>query len=75
MPPYGDVWLFFYTSKKTRVSNDNSWATLIPRIKIAILKIFGKLCLFQKFLQVKEEDEQSIQTNKTYRLGKTSSVA
>jgi hypothetical protein len=75
MPPYGDVWLFFYASKKTRVSNDNSWVALIPRIKIAILKIFGKLGLFQKFLQVKEEDEQSIQTNKTYRLGKTSSVA
>jgi len=74
MSPYGDVWLFFYVSKKTKVSNNNNLATLIPRIKTTILKAFGKFKLFQKFLEVKEEDEQSIQTNKIYRLGKTSSV-
>jgi len=75
MPPYGDVWLFYYASKKTRVSNNNSSVALIPGTEIAILKFFGKFGLFQKFLQVKEEDEQSIQTNKIYRSGKTSSVA
>jgi hypothetical protein len=66
---------FYYVSKQTRVSNNNNLATLIPRIKIATLRLFGKLGLFQKFLQVKEEDEQSIQTNKIYRLGKMSNVA
>jgi len=74
MPPYGDVWLFYHASKKTKVSNDNNSTSLIPRIKIAILKFFGKLRLFQKFFQVKEKDEQSIQTNEIYRLGKTNSV-
>jgi hypothetical protein len=75
MPPSNDVWLLYYASKKIRVSNDNNLIALIPRIKIATLKFFGKVGLFQKFLQVKEEDEQSIQTNKIYRLGKMSNVA
>ncbi len=74
MPPSSDVWVFYYVSKQTRVSNDNNSATLIPRIKIATLRLFGKFGLFQKLLQVKEEDEQSIQTNKIYRLGKTNSI-